>query len=224
MRQTTNQFVSRWSLALVGLAAFAVLVCLPGSNLPQALADEDTSVVIRVEEDWVLVLNEPASELVAPQFHTVMSPFQHLKQGYFQVSWNYRELPAFEAGGLQIQAWQDEDGLDDVSVGENSLSQDAETIVWTQSLETNGSQLAFKIVNGQSSSWGSFGGDEWSSVVSVATTNLNNYSAAVSKANSWITFGSNRVDSLVITEVRYYDVNGLTAVDSEPVVVYEFSE
>jgi len=75
--------------------------------------------IMRVEEDWVLV--EPDGDVLAPQFHTLMSPFIHLDSFYAQVTWNYWELPEFEPA-------------------------------------MNGVETLFGVINGQSETWGSFGG------------------------------------------------------------------
>ena len=91
-------------LALGVLSAVPILmVC---TSAQAAGAPPDVLVIMRVEEDWEVVLNEPGSDVNAPQFHTVMSPFGDLDSLYAQITWNYRELPDFEAGGLQIQADQ----------------------------------------------------------------------------------------------------------------------
>ena len=66
--------------------------------IPTAAADQPQDPVVRVEQDWRLVLNEPDNAVLAPQFHTVMSPFGHLDSFYAQVTWNYQELPDFDEG------------------------------------------------------------------------------------------------------------------------------
>jgi hypothetical protein len=51
--------------------------------------------------------------------------------------------------------------------------------------------------------------------------NLNGYSSSVSRANSGISFGTNRVKLLAISQVRRYGQNGLISVDSMPKIVYQ---
>ncbi len=185
--------------------------------ITSAVADE---TVVRVEEDWTLVLNEPNNDVQAPQFHTLMAPGRDLGFFFFQVCWNYQELPEFQAGGMQLQSWDHEEPVSDHRVALDELSTAAETIRWTQVLETNGSVLSLEIVNGSSTSWGSFGGGDMRSEGGVHAENLNQYSTDVSVDNSLITYGSNRVDSMIITEVRRYGPNGLLSVDSTPKVVF----
>jgi hypothetical protein len=179
--------------------------------------------IIRVEEDWALLLNEPDNGVVAPQFHTVMSPVCNLDAHYALVTWNYRVDYSYEGefapGGLQLQAWNGEDRLRRVSIGEAELSKAPEFITWTQRLDTNGVQLNFEIFEGEGASWGWFG-DEMRITSEAAYPNLDEYCTDTSAGNSWITFGSNRVDGLAIMQVRRYSANGLVSVDSTPRIVF----
>lgn len=216
-RESGKKF--RWEIVASGLVPFALLV-LPGPQVPPAGAEEGgQTIVIRVEEDWRLILNEPGDQVDAPQFHTVMSPFVHLDSAYVQVVWNYRELPDFAAGGLQVQGWLDEDAVDLREIDGGNLSQNAETVTWTQRLETTENIVKLQVVNGHSTTWGSFGGESTQVGVGAPVPNLNQYSPAVSKSNSGVSYGSNRVSLLVISEVRYYGVDGLIWRDTQPRVV-----
>lgn len=201
-------------------AACLVLLAAPGAQ-PHVLADDDNPDVIRVEEDWAMDLVEPEGELCTPQFHTMMSPSSQTTPLCFQTTWNYRELPDFTAGGLQLQAWSGESALVSKSVGSTSLSNSAETVKWTQVLKANGTSVSFQIKDGQSSTWGSFGGESMTISTGGVYSNLNGYSAGLSRSNSWISFGRNRVKLLVIKQVRKYGAEGLISVDSTPKVVFK---
>lgn len=196
--------------------AFLALVGWPFA----ALADDP---IIRVEEDWELVVNEPDDNVACPQFHTVMSPVDHMDDFFAQVVWNYRETPEFVAGGVQLQAWNGESVLRRRSVGYSELSNVAETITWTSMLELDGATLSFEIKNGNSSTWGSFDKDMRLSSDSPVD-DLASYSTAVSIENSCITFGSNRVDSMKIREVRRYRASGAVETDNSPYSVYQSEE
>jgi hypothetical protein len=167
------------------------------------------------------VLNEPEDALQAPQFHTVISPFGHIDWVYAQVTWNYRELPEFEPGGLQVQAWAGEECSLQKNFGYQELSSTAETVKWTQALETDGAVLTFEIVNGESVTWGAFGGTSLRIQGTAPVPVLNAYDTNVSVKNSLVSFGANRVKELVITQVRYYGAEGLLGVDANPRVVYQ---
>src|SRR5262245_5177887 len=128
--------------------AGAAILGFPHFARAQAVA------VTHIEEDWELVLNEPNNSKDSPQFHTVMSPVGNLDGFFAQVVWNYRELPDFQAGGLQLQSWNGEDLLRTRTVSTRELSTSAESITWTQSLDTDGSTLSFELKDGESTTWG----------------------------------------------------------------------
>ncbi|HOW69141.1 MAG TPA: hypothetical protein PKY77_00955 [Phycisphaerae bacterium] len=218
-RKKTSGFRSKSRSLLSGLALVAAFWPAPSLlSLTQF-----TESVTRVEEDWVLVLNEPDDAITSPQFHTVMSPTGNMDSSYAQVLWNYREVPEFAAGGLQLQGWNGEQMVNSKTARIIPLSTTAETIRWTQVLEVVEGELFFDIVNGQSTTWGSFGKD-MRLQQSSTTSNLNAYNTQVSVDNSCVTYGSNRVTQLVIIEVRWYGESGLLYTDSTPRVISAVSE
>lgn len=142
---------------LAGIRGGVLLaICAAGTASPAAYANGN---LIRVEEYWRLVLVEPDTVIDTPQFHTCMSPVGDVESFYAQVSWNYREYPNFRAGGLQLQFWDDETCVQRRMLESGSLSLDAETITWTQQLELKENILTFRIIDGESETWGSFGGE-----------------------------------------------------------------
>ncbi|HOA75534.1 MAG TPA: hypothetical protein PLQ89_14455 [Phycisphaerae bacterium] len=210
----------RWSLVLATLAMLAG----PGTLRAQDPTDPASPKVIRVEEDWLLWVVQPNGAIYSPQFHTVMSPLQDLDSYYFQITWNYRELPEFMPGGFQVQSWNGEDNLNLQNINNTELSRAAELITWTQVMETNGTQIAFSIINGLSSTWGAFGHPDTLLVHNGAIPDLNRYSPDVSVDNSWITFGQNRVYLLKVYAVRYYGEHGLLWEDTTNRVVYQYEQ
>ncbi|MEW6253218.1 MAG: hypothetical protein AB1716_21475 [Planctomycetota bacterium] len=207
-------------LVALAFAGFAALLLLPARGLPRAEADGG-EMILMVEEDWKLILNEPGALKNAPQFHTVMSPDLNLNGSYAQVLWNYREYPSYAPGGLQLDGWHGDVKTRTLTVGEEPLSSSAETITWTQRLATSGSQLAFQVLNGNATSWGSFGGENMTMSFWAAVPDLNHYSPLFSKESALITYGSNRVNLLVITEVRKYGASGLISRDTTPIIVFQ---
>lgn len=207
-----------------GLGLLFVLAAVCALLTPvTAVADEegDENPIVRVEEDWVLWVYQPAGILFAPQFHTVISPVGNLDSYYFQITWNYWEMPSFAPGGFQVQHWNGDNLLGTNSVGNAELSLSAEAITWTQIIETNGNLLGFSILNGRSQTWGQFGYPETTIIQTGGVPDLNGYSPDVSIANSWITYGANRVSVLGITKVRKYNSLGeLVVVDSTPRYVF----
>jgi len=196
---------------------------LAAATAPRPCSAQPTEPVLRVEEDWLLVLGIPDGAVVSPQFHSAMSPYGHVDSIYAQATWNYRSEPDFDPGGLQVQVWDGDALLKSKNVVEEPMDSDAETITWTQVMETDGEFLLFGVLDGSSTSWGTFGGWETTIVGRKYIPDLSGYSTSVSVANSWITYGSNRVEKLVITEVRYYgeDDDDPLWVDTAPKVVFE---
>lgn len=185
--------------------------------------DGEVDPVLRVEEDWVMVLNEPDDQVDSPQFHTVMSPFNHLDYNYAQVLWNYRELTRFTPGGVQLHSYYGESVTQKRSMEYGQLSTTAETISWSQALSTDGAMLSFEVFNGSGATWGTFGRDMRIDA-NANLADLNQYSPDVSAENACVTFGANRVESLIIHQVRYYHASGLVSVDTTPRVAFQYGD
>lgn len=206
----------------VGKLAGGTLVGLFLLTLPPAQATDDAPPeIVRIEEDWFLVLNEPNDAMFAPQFHTVMSPFGHLDSVYLQVIWNYWEYPEFEPGGLQMQAWDGDLIEYEKDFHGQQMSTNAETVAWTQVLETDGAVLTFRVENGHSETWGTFGGEYMQIYGLTNLPNLNQYRTTLSASNSLVTYGANRVDLLAIAAVRYYTAQGLIHTDTVPKIIIQ---
>jgi hypothetical protein len=201
-----------------GLTVMGVLTVLATA----VWGDSPATDVMQVEEDWELVLAEPAATKTAPQLETIISPVSNIDSVFARTTWNYREFPDFQAGGMQLQAWHHDAFLAKTDFGTNDLSMVGETVTWTQALKTDGTVLTLKIANGRSVTWSEFGGSTLTLVGVVDLPNLNDYRTTVSVDNSGITFGSNRVVLLRIRAVRRYAADGtLLSTDSEPKVIHE---
>lgn len=206
----SHQHTKVWPGKLLGPALLGVFVT--AALIPIQASAPVSEPVVRVEEDWELVVNEPDGDATSPQFHTVMSPFDHVNSFHALTLWNYREMPDFAPGGVQLHSYDGETLVRKRSIESGSLSTTAETITWTQSLETDGTTLTFSITDGNSTTWGSFGRDmNISSSANLAQ--LNGYDTETSVTNSCITYGANRVESFKIKRVRYYGTSGLLYVD-----------
>lgn len=201
---------------LVAGAGSLSLLGLP----PERAISQSVEPVIRIEEDWTLVLNEPDDNVDSPQFHTIMAPYSTYASNYAQVLWNYRETPEFVSGGVQLQSYEADRMTRARSMEFRKLDTNAETITWTQRLETDGVALTFEVDNGASETWGSFGKDMRLSS-DAHLPDLGSYDPEFSVQNSGVTYGSNRVDLMVITQVRYYGPSGLLSVDPTTRVVFE---
>ncbi len=176
--------------------------------------------VVMIEEDWELVVRDPEGDVTAPQLHTVLSPFPVLEPYYAQITWNYREVPYFQAGGFQVQGWAGDDILIARSFDLNEFSNMQEKFKWTQVMATDGERTRFAVVNGFSPTWGNFGGIEAIVGDFAGLPDLSGYRTDVSVRNSLITYGSNRVRLFQIVEVRYFGPDGLLYRDTTPKVLH----
>ncbi len=222
MSRTNQCSTSGWGFAFVRplLAVAAGILALTFFAVPNAQGQDEP--VIRIEEDWLLILNYPDPDIDSPQFHTVMSPFANLDSYYAEVVWNYREIPDFLPGGLQLESWNGEQLVRSRTVRETQLSTTAETIRWTQALQTDGTILTFDITNGLSTTWGIFGKD-MNITADASLLDLSTYSADVSAQNACVTYGANRVNLLAIVQVRCYGASGLLSVDRTPRIVFNLA-
>jgi len=206
------------SMAASGLTALGVLM----ASTSAVCGDTSATDVMQVQEDWELVLSEPAAIKTAPQLETVISPVGNVDSVFARTTWNYREFPDFQAGGMQLQAWHGDAFLAKTNFGSNDFSTVRETVTWTQVLKTDGNILTLKISDGQSVTWGAFGGSTLTLVGIVDLPNLNGYRTEVSVNNSGISFGSNRVVLLRIKAVRRCAADGtLLSTDGDPKVIHQ---
>jgi len=200
------------------VGVFAILVVILGAS---AAADDAPYDVARVEEDWELVIDQPDTDKNGPQVTCTISPHA-LRSGYAAFDVNYHTQPNYYLGGLQLHAWSPLEPIVTRNFPANDmLATPGETITWTQTMSLNDWRLKFQVINGQSQTWGSFGGHEHSVTVWAWLWNLNGYSPEVTVANSGVSFASNRVTSLTLKAVRWYDAAGeLIQESTTPRVVY----
>lgn len=178
--------------------------------------------VVKVEEDWELVLTEPDSATVAPQITCTMSPTGDLSGTYWTFEINHLTAPSFSPGGLHIHQWNGEWRQSTFSRSDRSVLHSLnETVTWTQALRANGSSLTFEVQNGTSSTWGGFGFGNFQLTTGSAVSNINGYSPDVSVANAGIGFAANRVVSLKLKQVRTTYADGQTVTDNTERVVYQ---
>lgn len=186
-----------------------------------ALGQSDPRLV-RVEQDWQLVVGTPDGGNSAPQITCTISPTNDIRSFHAAFELNQQQLPSYSPGGLQLQIFN---GESPVSQGTDSsgvvLATPNETITWTQSMEINGSELTFQVSNGNSTTWGAFGGNgRLKANVPISLADLSEYSSDVSVRNSGVSFASNRVQSFMLLRVRYFLSTGDQYEDDTARVVY----
>jgi hypothetical protein len=175
--------------------------------------------VVRVQEDWELVVGDASTQREAPQVLTVLSPSDTDDGVYGLFELNHQSLPSYQQGGMQLQVWSGDElvGFKD-NARTDLLGQDGEVVTWTQEMSVeHGNSLRFRILNGQSATWGEFAPEGTLYLNSgISLDNLNAYSPDFSVGRSGVSFGANRVQSLVLKRVRLYSSSGLIAEDSTP--------
>jgi hypothetical protein len=219
-----RQLLMRRPAFYLGMALAAAALCALSGRLA-AQNGNGTPSLVRVEEDWSLSVNQPDESLGAPQVSTQMARAPWA--GHFcNLHLNSTDLPTFAVGGVQLQAWNGSTNVN-VLTSPNSatLATSNELITWTQYLRVDSTTLYFGIGTAQpgvagasSQTWGDFSGMEIT--VPESRPRLDSYDPSYSVNNSGVTFGSNRVDSFTLVQVRYYYSDGSVVTDSTPRVVY----
>jgi hypothetical protein len=176
--------------------------------------------VVAVEEDWVLTVKEPDPNTQSPQVSCIIAPNDDGVFAAFNL--NHRAYPQYAPGGLHLQLWQGEQTLQSAEFPVSSLmSTQDESVAWTTRMELKGGQLQIEVVNGESATWGNFGGTGTLKVVkSSALCDLNDYRSGASKSNSGIGYAGNRVASLKLKAVRKVLRGGDVVEDTNPLYVY----
>jgi hypothetical protein len=175
---------------------------------------------VRVEEDWELVVNQPDTGNNGPQVTCTVSPLtMDLFYAAFDV--NYRTQPDYSPGGLQLHTWDPNDPIMTQDLpASGMLATPGETITWTTRMYVRNGFLKFRVVNGQSQTWGAFASPH-SIAIPMQLADLSAYDPSVSVNNSGVSFASNLVVSLTLKAVRWYDASGnLIQQVTDPQVVY----
>lgn len=209
---------NRTSLMVVACAG----LLLPASSLlAQAPAGTEA-----IEQDWRVELYSVPSEnrLTCPLFISSFSiPFV---PALFQCTWNHRDIPILEEGGIQLQTYKWDNLLDEREVltppWREKLSNPNEVITWTQRLRRTGVQYIFKVKNIVGTTWGSIPGPyQVERTFLFWAPPLEGYTFQEIADNSGIIMGSNRFKRLAITQTRFYDYWGnLLATDTAERVLF----
>lgn len=175
--------------------------------------------LVRVEEDWELKVATPDVDSNSPQVVCTMTPTQGLDDIYMTFEVNHRSDSYYVAGGVNLLVWRGERHVATRSTQNiAALAMDGETIQWTQALEVKNGLLTFEVLNGQSATWGAFGGSEKLKVsTSTSMPDLNGYSPYTSTRHSGVTFASACVESLRLKRVRF-------VLDDGTVLTYECNQ
>lgn len=166
--------------------------------------------IIKIEEDWELVLTEPDTNKYSPQINLFLAPFGNDLQRYFQLQFNHAAQDDFSGGGFRVAAMIGETNYDQArgnALGALSYNQDI--VRWTSVIAIQNGEYLFAVKNGSCQSWGTFGGPEYLvRMPSGENASLEAYAPQNSVDLIDIGFGKNRVTSLKLLRVRQYDTDG----------------
>ena len=173
----------------------------------------------RVEEDWELVIDQPDLLAEGPQITTSMSPKLGLTGRFVVLNLNYRSQPSFQPGGLELVAYNTDRVVGTSTQHTGRLATEGETITWTQSLKLSGGVMSYDIKNGQSTTWTRFGQGSGANLgIAIASDlpTLSGYRPETSVSFSGVGWQANRVRSMKLLRVRYYQGAELVALDETP--------
>jgi hypothetical protein len=201
------------------LSLLALLAACPAPVSADGLDGLEGGLIARVEEDWSLLVLQPDGVRASPQVSTQMARNPHGTR-FCNFHINATDIPTYEEGGLQLQSWQGSTNVAYLTRDNRTvMATSGELVTWTQYLRAANGSLKFGISQSSSQTWGDFSGMEID--YGGTNTNLAIYSPDYSRQNSGVTYGANRVTSLVLVAVRTYDANGnLLWQDNTPYVVF----
>ena len=207
--QRTSAFCNgrRWLVAAVLGSLMSATQALAQVNSGGDEEDPLAGVnIVRIEEDWLLDIASPDADADCPQVVAVFGP-GHPDSGTHAVfELNHGTLPSYNEGGLQLQAWYGE-----YLIGYRSqfapaeFDQAIERVSFTTQFRVRDNMLKLAIINGHSLTWGDFGGTSSLRIdLSTWRSNLNDWNPQYSIDNSRVSYGANRVNKFLRTEIRYY--------------------
>ncbi len=168
--------------------------------------------IVRIEEDWEMHVLEPDLQVEAPQAVTTLLPFGTQSDILFQLDINHGSEPDYDRGGLQIKILDDDFLLDEYRIApEALLSHDAETLRWTLFVQKVQGGVFFGVEDGQSLSFGDFGGVSSGTFISdddAGAANLQSYHHSNSLVNSGVSYAGNRVGWLRLKRVVVFGSDG----------------
>lgn len=210
MRCSIQQFLRILTpVCVVGLTTVAVVT-----------AKAESSRVIAVEEHWELQLTQPDAERSAPQTTMVMSPSGDLNGPHFLFTLNHSTVPDYQPGGMQVQLWNgDELVQEHTNHNAAALEYASETVHWVQRMSLHDGTLSFQVQNGDSQTWGTFGGGDLLVGSQTSLTSLNSYRPAVSLSESQVGYAENRVSSLTLTKLVWVTDDGQVHEQNAPIPI-----
>lgn len=208
MNKSEKLLLSRRSAGIrIAAYALAALPILRGTSRAAIAADIEC-----IEEDWALVVGKPDMDNNAPGVKMIMSPVGDLL-GYcadYNINFHKRGSPdVFIPGGFGIDLCDPYRSSPINVSGTNNafLNTRGETLSWTQRLKLSDGKLSFSLRNTISTTWGSTDGEVLTVSTDCPLNDLSGYDPAMSVANSGPIWWRDRVISLTLNQVRYFDAS-----------------
>ena len=197
-------------VAVILMLAFGFCV------LASTTVHADSPTIVKIEEDWEVVIGTPDTNSTSPQLRAVTSETCDIHSTHTAFTLNHHTQPDFVSGGMQLQVWHGDELQESRSSPATALlHHTGEVIRWTQRMTLENDVLTYEIVNGTSESWGTFGGQGYLKIsVTSGCAHLDSYQSSVSAENSEVGFAANRVETFGLREVRAYTSEGLLWTDT----------
>lgn len=188
------------------------------------IAQEERTLV-QIEEDWVALIRNPDSGNTTPQIVNVISPGGESSALTGIIELNHSSLPAFQAGGFQVQAWNGET-LQAAERGSEyrSLYQPMDRLEYTVVMKRTEDGIAFGVSNGKSKSWGHFAHHTEFVEIPVGNVTFDEYRPEDSVASTNVNVGAHRVEILYQKAVRKQYSDGTAETDDTMRVIHRFQE
>lgn len=187
---------------LAGYLTAATLVA--GLSFGQGIAEERQ--LVKVEEDWEVLITEADDASSSPQIINVIAPGQSLTGPYAMVEVNHSTFPYFSEGGLQLQGRRGDSLISAQSFASGqTLRHDYDRLKYTIGLRQYEDNLLLIVKNVASKSWG---GNLKNDVMLLAfpreNFSLSDYSPEFSVSASSVHVGAHRVASMYMTKSRKF--------------------
>ncbi len=213
MRSTLFTF----SLAVVAFAEIGNAADT-GAGKPMEMSN-----VVRVEEDWVVYVRNPAADLGAPQIAHVISPERSTDRVFGMVEVNHQSQPRFNAGGIQVQTWLGKEFADLAYSNHNSpLSAEYDKLSYTVGMERRDGNLNVYLRDGYSRTWGRFAEKPITAKTPKSDIDLSDYDPQYSVENTSINHGAHRVVLMYMRRARYFDNDGQVHTENKPRIIHRF--
>lgn len=220
-----SRLSARQIAAALCTATLALVIAVPG--VCNATPDVETKKLVRIEEDWVVLIKNPDHKIASPQVLICMTPDGQFLADYALLEINHGSRPDWLAGGIQLQGWK---GVANVSLFNCPktavLDRGYDRIKFTTSIEAKGDgYTTFAIKNGKSKTWGTFGTTSTTPIqvrVPSTRTDLTGYSRTHSVKQTHVTHGAHRVTMMYQRRVRYYFSDGTAQVDDAYKILHRF--